>query len=75
MKSKHYKISKSVELPKSGRSFGQFCPFKDMDVGDSFSFSLGDKARVESMAHSYGQKNGCAFFVQINDEGTVWRTA
>ena len=74
-KNKNYTVQKGLEIPKSGRSFGQFCPFKEMDVGDSFNFANVDEKRVQSMADAYGRKNGAAFFINISDIGTCWRTA
>lgn len=72
---KHYKISKGLELPKSGRHFGKLIDLSKMEVGGSFTFPPVDGKRVEAMIHEYGRKNGCAFLINLNDVGTCWRTA
>lgn len=73
---KNYIIRKNVDVPKSGRSFGQFLPLKEMDVGDSFLFASADEKRVQSIVDTYGKKNGAAFFINISDDGPCcWRTA
>jgi len=75
MSTKNYKITKDKPLPKSGKHYGQFCPFKDMEVGDSFLFSEGDSKRVQQLADSYGRKNGAAFFINMSDENVCWRVS
>lgn len=73
MKTPHYKIIKNRELPKAGRSFGNFPPLTDMEVGDCFTFNEADKERLQSLLNSYGKKNGCAFIVNVADEAVCWR--
>ncbi len=68
MKSTHYKIIKGKELPKSGRSFGDFPPLADMEVGDSFLFNEADEKRLMSILTTYGKKNGCAFSINMGEE-------
>jgi len=71
----NYKIIKNTTIPKAGRSFGNFLPLKEMEVGDSFNFAPLDEKRVISLVEAYGKKNGCAFFINVSDKGTCWRTA
>ena len=70
MSKAHYKIrkDKDAQPPRSGRSFGQLVPLKDMDVGDSFTFPNVDAKRVESRIEQYGKTNGATFMVNIGDE-------
>jgi len=72
---KKYEIQKGVQMPTVGRSFGSFCPFTTMEVGDAFEFSPVDEKRVIALAESYGKKNGAAFFVNVADKAYCWRTA
>lgn len=73
---KHYSIRKNVDLPRSGQSYGQLLPLKNMDVGDSFSFPPADERRVKALVDTYGKKNGAAFLITYNGDGAeCWRTA
>jgi len=74
MKTPHYKIVKDRPLPKSGRSFGDFPPLKDMEVGDSFSFNPADEGLLKTLINTYGKKNGAAFIVNMGEEAICWRT-
>ncbi len=70
----HYKIAKDSPLPKSGRSFGNFLPLKDMEVGNSFSFPAVDEKRVTALIDAYGKKNGAAFRVVVSEgKSECWR--
>lgn len=71
---KHYQLTKGATLPKSGRTFGKPIDLSKMEVGDSFTFPSADEPRVKQMVHEYGRKNGAAFQININDNGTCWRT-
>ena len=75
MKTTKYKVTKDVPLPTSGRSFGSFCPFSEMEVGDAFEFSTIDEKRVIALAEAYGKKNGAAFLVNVGDRAYCWRTS
>lgn len=74
----NYKIIKPTpekKMPKCGSSFGNFMPLKDMEIGDHFTCSLADINRVKAGIESYGKKNGCAFFLNMEShQATVWRT-
>lgn len=76
-KPQNYKVQKNRPLPTAGRSFGNFLPFKEMEVGDSFTFATVDEKRVTAAAEAYGKKNGAAFFINMggNDGNSCWRTA
>lgn len=73
MSKQNYRIIKGRELPKSGRSLGAFCPFKEMDTGECFLFAEGDAARVQALADAYGKKNDCAFFINRAEENVCFR--
>jgi len=72
--SKNYKVTKGKAMPKSVRCYGAFCPFSEMEEGDSFTFAICDEARVRQLADSYGKRNKVAFAIAYSeDDGTVWR--
>lgn len=73
-KPKHYSIQKDKDIPKSVRCFGNFCPFADMEPGDSLTFSITDEKRVRLLADAYGKKHDQAFAIAYGeDDGTVRR--
>jgi hypothetical protein len=67
------KIEKGIPLPNTRAH--QRWPFREMEVGDSFSVPLGDNRRVRNAACAFERANpGVKFTVRkLDGEHRVWR--
>lgn len=69
-----FKIEKNIPAPKKGRP--PRYPFREMAIGDSFSFPAGDVGKVRSAATWNGKRSEMKFTVRICDgAGRIWRIA
>lgn len=65
-----YKIEKGVPIPESNAQY----PWKEMEVGDSFTVPIEKKRRLESARYAWGKRYGKKFTVKAEgDKARIWR--
>lgn len=72
-----FQIEKNIPVPSIRISSLDF-PFKDMEVGDSFSVPVKNRSSVRTAATAYSKGNiGTTFVVRVVDAENVriWRTS
>lgn len=68
-----FKIEKGINPPAERKSR---YPFAEMAVGDSFSFSASERAKIQNAASAYSRSKGKGTRFRVRTEGTsgrVWR--
>ena len=69
----NYIVESGHAVPNTAREYQKY-PFREMDVGDSFSFGVADLESVRSAAHAIGKSRGTKYRV-VKGALRCWRIA
>lgn len=70
-----YTIEKNIPIPTEAGATRASYPFHQMEVGDSFTAPVSERARINNAICGHKKRHGAVFSVRTLGDGTVrvWR--